>query len=29
MDYPAYLKEHRDKLRRYVIEYVLTGGGKK
>jgi tetratricopeptide (TPR) repeat protein len=28
MDHPAYLKEHRDKLRRYVVEYVLTGGGK-
>lgn len=27
-DHPAYLKEHRDKLRRYVVEYVLTGGGK-
>lgn len=26
-DHPAYLKEGRDKLRRYVIEYVLTGGG--
>jgi tetratricopeptide (TPR) repeat protein len=28
LDHPAYLKENRDKLRRYVIEYVLTGGGK-
>ncbi len=27
-DYPAYLKQHRDKLRRYVVEYVLTGGGR-
>lgn len=27
-DHPAYLKENRDKLRRYVIEYVVTGGGK-
>ena len=27
-DHPAYLKESRDKLRRYVIEYVVTGGGK-
>jgi tetratricopeptide (TPR) repeat protein len=26
-DHPAYLKENRDKLRRYVMEYVLTGGG--
>jgi len=26
-DYPDYLKQHRDKLRRYVVEYVLTGGG--
>lgn len=26
-DHPSYLKQHRDKLRRYVIEYVLTGGG--
>ena len=26
-DHPFYLKQHRDKLRRYVIEYVLTGGG--
>jgi tetratricopeptide (TPR) repeat protein len=26
-DYPAYLKAHRDKLRRYVVEYVVTGGG--
>jgi tetratricopeptide (TPR) repeat protein len=27
-DHPAYLKENRDKLRRYVAEYILTGGGK-
>ena len=27
-DHPDYLKQHRDKLRRYVVEYVLTGGGK-
>lgn len=26
-DHPAYLKENRDKLRRYVIEYIVTGGG--
>ena len=26
-DHPAYLKENRDKLRRYVVEYILTGGG--
>ena len=26
-DYPDYLKHNRDKLRRYVVEYVLTGGG--
>lgn len=25
-DHPAYLKDNRDKLRRYVMEYVLTGG---
>ncbi|HXM34113.1 MAG TPA: tetratricopeptide repeat protein [Pyrinomonadaceae bacterium] len=25
-DHPAYLKENRDKLRRYIVEYVLTGG---
>ena len=25
-DHPAYLKDNRDKLRRYVLEYVLTGG---
>ncbi|HUE84409.1 MAG TPA: tetratricopeptide repeat protein, partial [Pyrinomonadaceae bacterium] len=27
-DHAAYLAENRDKLRRYVVEYVLTGGGK-
>jgi tetratricopeptide (TPR) repeat protein len=27
-DHPAYLKRDRDKLRRYVADYVLTGGGK-
>jgi hypothetical protein len=27
-DHQAYLKHDRDKLRRYVVEYVLTGGGK-
>jgi tetratricopeptide (TPR) repeat protein len=26
-DHPAYLKQNRDKLRRYVVQYVLTGGG--
>ena len=26
-DYPAYFAQNRDKLRRYVVEYVLTGGG--
>ncbi|HVF67130.1 MAG TPA: tetratricopeptide repeat protein [Pyrinomonadaceae bacterium] len=26
-DHPAYLKQNRDKLRRYVVEYVTTGGG--
>jgi tetratricopeptide (TPR) repeat protein len=26
-DHPAYLKESRDKLRRYMMQYVLTGGG--
>lgn len=25
-DQPAYLKDNRDKLRRYVLQYVLTGG---
>jgi hypothetical protein len=27
-DHPFYLKQNRDKLRRYVVEYILTGGGK-
>jgi tetratricopeptide (TPR) repeat protein len=27
-DYPAYRDQHRDKLRKYVVDYVLTGGGK-
>jgi tetratricopeptide (TPR) repeat protein len=27
-DHPAYLRQNRDKLRRYVVEYVLNGGGK-
>lgn len=26
-DHPAYLKQNRDKLRRYVVTYVVTGGG--
>jgi tetratricopeptide (TPR) repeat protein len=26
-DFPDYLKQHRDLLRRYVIEFVLTAGG--
>ena len=26
-DHPAYLQANREKLRRYVIEYVVTGGG--
>lgn len=26
-DYPVYLAQNRDKLRRYVVEYILTGGG--
>jgi tetratricopeptide (TPR) repeat protein len=26
-DHPAYLKENRDKLRRYMVLYVVTGGG--
>ena len=26
-DHPAYLKENRDKLRRYVMQYVVKGGG--
>ncbi len=27
-DHPSYLRQHRNNLRRYVVEYVLTGGGK-
>jgi tetratricopeptide (TPR) repeat protein len=27
-DHPAYLKQNRDKLRRYFVEYVLAGGGR-
>jgi hypothetical protein len=27
-DHPAYLKQNRDKLRRYAVDYILTGGGK-
>lgn len=27
-DYAAYLKSSRDKLRRYVVEYVISGSGK-
>ena len=27
-DHPAYLKDNREKLRRYVVDYVITGGGK-
>lgn len=27
-DHPAYLQANRDKLRRYAVEYVLTGGGR-
>lgn len=26
-DYPAYLKQNRDKLRRYMLQYVVKGGG--
>jgi tetratricopeptide (TPR) repeat protein len=26
-DHPAFLKQNRDKLRRYLIEYVVKGGG--
>lgn len=26
-DFPHYLAQHRDKLRRYVLEYVVTNGG--
>ncbi len=27
-DHPLYLKQNRDRLRRYVLKYVLAGGGK-
>ncbi|HYE72485.1 MAG TPA: tetratricopeptide repeat protein, partial [Blastocatellia bacterium] len=27
-DFPDYLKQNRDKLRRYATEYILTGGGR-
>lgn len=27
-DHAAYLRQNRDKLRRYVVQYVVTGGGK-
>ena len=27
-DYASYLSQNRDKLRKYVVEYILTGGGK-
>ncbi len=27
-DYVEYLKTNREKLRRYVVEYILNGGGK-
>lgn len=27
-DHAAYLGQNRDKLRRYVAQYVVTGGGK-
>jgi tetratricopeptide (TPR) repeat protein len=26
-DFPAYLAQHRDNLRQYVVEYVITNGG--
>jgi len=26
-DYPEYLKQHRDELRSYVVQYVVKGGG--
>lgn len=26
-DHPAYLKDNRDELRRYMVEYVVVGGG--
>jgi tetratricopeptide (TPR) repeat protein len=28
LDHPAYLKQNRDKLRRYMMQYVVKGGGK-
>ena len=28
IDFPKYLTQNRDKLRRYVVEYVVTNGGK-
>lgn len=28
-DHAAYLKQHRDRLRRYVVEYVVPAGGRK
>jgi len=27
LDHPNYLKENREKLRRYAVQYVVTGGG--
>ena len=27
LDHPAYLKQNRDKLRRYMMQYVVKGGG--
>ena len=27
LDHPTYLKENREKLRRYAVQYVVTGGG--
>ena len=27
LDHPAYLKENREKLRQYTVQYVATGGG--
>src|SRR6185369_125080 len=27
LDHPAYLKQNRDKLRRYVMQYVVKAGG--
>ena len=27
LDHPGYLKENREKLRRYMVQYVVTGGG--